>query len=110
VARRALETIGNNIALRITQVDRIIVSAAASASDLTAVNTTLTLIPLTVAGQEYSVSFANDSLTLQASGSSTTNVTIPLNITTSMTTKTLYSTSGQMLMYYNTTSGLLDFQ
>lgn len=110
VSRRTLETIGNNIALRIEQVDRVIASAAGSASDLSSIDTPLTFIPLTVANREFLLSFSNDSLSLMTTGSSPTRVHIPLNITTPMATKTLYSTSGKMRMYYDSNTGLLEFE
>lgn len=109
VARRALETTGNNIALRITQVDRVIASSGAGASDIGSFNATIG-IPLRVGDQVYTIALDNDSITLTGTTSASTQVKIPLNITTPMAGRTISSSTGSLALFYDGSRGLLDFQ
>ncbi|MEM3085867.1 MAG: hypothetical protein QXO51_07475 [Halobacteria archaeon] len=107
VARRSLETIGTNLVLRIVQMDRVIASAGASASDIAAVNTTIE-IPLEAGKQPYTIDVTDTALTLQTKEGSATQVKIPLNISTPLIGRTISSGGGKLDMVYDPALGKLD--
>jgi hypothetical protein len=107
VARRSLETVGTSLALRIAQVDRVIASAGAGASDLAAVNTTIE-IPPEAGNRPYSIEVSETALTLYSREGDSTRVTIPVNITTPLISRTISSGGGRVDMVYDPSLGKLD--
>lgn len=109
VARNTLDTIGNNLALRIENVDRMMRASAGSGATVATLNVTVP-IPLQVAGRPYLMELSTGAILMQSSGSAVTQVRVPLNNSTPIAARNLTSSYGKVVIYYNTSAGWLDFQ
>ena len=103
-----LGTIGNQIAVKITDFDRL-VGAHTSGKVLNGLNTTLK-IPWEIGNYEYTINITQDEIILKTPREISNEVRVPLNVSSVITNKEISSTGEKIRIFYNLTSGAIDFE
>ena len=105
VTYESFEIIGNDIVLKISNMDRV-VEATSESGDINNLNSEFS-IPNKIAGRTYSISFTQNEIIMRPSGGSV-EVKIPFNITTSIEPNEIYSSQWQHAILYNSSSAKIE--
>jgi hypothetical protein len=107
VLYESFDTLGNQIAVKITNFDRI-VGAQTSGRELGKLNTTLE-IPDKIGNRWYIVNITQDRIILHAMYSFD-EVIVPLNVSSSITSNEISSVEEKIRIFYNSTSEAIEFE
>ncbi len=105
----SLSTLGSDLTLRVTNLDRLINNSASLAGNLTGFSLTLTL-PTTLAGEPYALNITNQFVLLTPATLTQYAVRIPMNLTHPVTNATLTSSTGKLVIAYDETTNSLEFE
>lgn len=110
VMREEFEIHGNDIAVKLTNIDNIVGIAGTAGSNYQEISYDLTL-PDKIAGQYYSIEFSNQSreIILSSHERSETTVKIPYATrTVDVASTTIYSAAGSHYLFYSTTTNIIE--
>lgn len=105
----SLSTLGSDLTLRITNLDRLVNNSASLAGNLTDFSLTLS-IPSTLAGEPYALNITNQFVLLTPATLTQFAVRIPMNVTHPVTNTTLTSSTGALVITYNDATNSLEFR
>ncbi|MDY6965817.1 MAG: hypothetical protein SVM80_07595 [Halobacteriota archaeon] len=105
VMRESFEIIGNDIALKISNMD-ILIEATFGSGDVDDLNSEFT-IPGQIAGRAYSVNISQDRIIIQSFAGSA-EARIPLNVTTGIESGIATSSQEQLFILYNSSANKIE--
>lgn len=105
----SLSTLGSDLTLRISNLDRLVNASASLAGNLSGFSLTMA-IPVTLAGETYALNITNQFVLLTPSRLTQSAVRIPMNLTQPVTNTTLTSSTGEVVITYNDSTNSLEFR
>lgn len=103
----SLQIVGGDIALRVETIDRIIDSRRPDRM-IEQLETSVD-VPYDIGGKIYYINFTQHELSMETTDSAI-YFKVPMNLTTNLTSKTLSSTQQKVKIFYNNSSGRIDFE
>ena len=101
-------TMGNQIAVKLTNFDRL-VDIHKSGKVLSGLNTSVE-IPWEIGNHEYTINITQDEIILKTPRDISNEVRVPLNVSSTITNREISSMGEKIKIFYNLTSGAIDFE
>ncbi len=101
-------TLGSDLTLRLSNLDRLINSTSSMAGNLTNFSLSLS-IPTTIGGETYTLDLTSEFVLLTPTRLTEYAVRIPINLAQPVTNATLSSSTGTLVVRYNDTTNSMEF-